>query len=282
MLFTRNPHSGTGELYGEWLPNAQGEDVVSGRVDPQPLTSLAAELPEVHAELAAAARRLELDAKDVQDIEFTVERGRLWLLQTRAAKRSPAAALRLAVLLAREGVITPAEALSRLTPADVAATRQPMIDPAALARAVVLASGEPASPGIGGGVVVSSADEAEARADAGESVVLATATTDPDDIHGMAAADAVITELGGATSHAAVVSRELGRVCVVGCGPGSLAALTGQLVTVDGTSGQIYAGSLPTVSPELHDRDLEVVVGWLDSYPTPALAAAMVSAAAVR
>jgi pyruvate, orthophosphate dikinase len=275
VLFTRNPHTGGAAPFGEWLPNAQGEDVVSGRVDPRPLQALADELPAVHAELMAAAQLLERELRDVQDIEFTIDDGRLWLLQTRAAKRSPIAVARLAVVLETGGVIDRAEALARLTPATVAALREPTVDPVAAAEARVLASGEPASPGVATGVVVLSSEDAEDRADNGESVVLARPTTDPDDIHGMAAAVAVVTELGGATSHAAVVSRELGRVCVVGCGVGTLTALAGQVVTVDGTSGLIYVGAVPTVAPTAQDADLDVIAGWLAAAPDPALEAAL-------
>ena len=275
VLFTRNPHTGGAEPFGEWLPNAQGEDVVSGRVDPSPLLALEDVLPAVHAELIAAAQLLERELRDVQDIEFTIDDGTLWLLQTRAAKRSPIASARLAIVLADAGVIDRGEALARLTPAGVSALHEPTVDPVATATARVLASGEPASSGVATGVVVLTSEVAEDRADVGESVVLARPTTDPDDIHGMAAAAAVITELGGVTSHAAVVSRELGRVCVVGCGVGSLTSLAGQVVTVDGASGQIYAGAVPTVPPTVRDRDLDVIASWLAESPDPALDAAL-------
>jgi len=244
VLFTRNPLDGSSAPFGEWLAGGQGEDVVSGRADPVSLDELAQSMPAVHEQLLAAAHALEQDARDVQDIEFTVEDGTLWLLQTRAAKRSPEAAVRIAVAMHREGLLRRAEALTRFLRrrprhAD-AAPRRPD-------RATVLATGEPASPGVASGVVVTSAAEAEDRVD--EGVVLATATTDPDDIHGMIAAAAVITELGGATSHAAVVSRELGRTCVVGCGPGTVTGLAGRVVTVDGGAGRVYAGALPVVAP---------------------------------
>lgn len=264
VLFTRNPLTGAAAPHGEWLPRAQGEDVVSGRVTPQPLDALAESLPQIHARLLDAARRLEREARDVQDIEFTVESGRLWLLQTRAAKRSPEACVRIAAAMVRERLLTTGQALSRVSADDVAAVLRPRVDPAAAATATVLACGEPACPGVGTGTVAPSADEAEERAEEGEDVVLATVTTDPDDVHGMVAATAVVTELGGSTSHAAVVSRELGRPCVVGCGAGSLTGLAGGQVTVDGGAGIVYAGPLPLVpaaSPD--DADLREIAGWL-------------------
>ncbi|WP_131767404.1 pyruvate, phosphate dikinase [Candidatus Protofrankia californiensis] len=264
VLFTRNPLSGTCVPLGEWLPLAQGEDVVSGRVTPLPLDALARSMPEIHAELLEAAQRLEADARDVQDVEFTVESGRLWLLQTRSAKRSAEAAVRIAVSMQREGILTTSEAVARLTPGDVAAMLRPRVDPAAAAVATVVAKGEPACPGVGVGLVVGSANEAEDHADAGEDVVLATPTTDPDDVHGMVVARAIVTELGGSTSHAAVVSRELDRPCVVGCGAGFLADLVGREVTVDGGAGIVYEGRLAVVPPASgDDPDLSLLTQWL-------------------
>ncbi|HEY3713352.1 MAG TPA: pyruvate, phosphate dikinase [Jatrophihabitantaceae bacterium] len=258
VLFTRNPLDGSPAPFGEWLAGGQGEDVVSGRADPASLDELAQAMPAVHEQLLTAARALEHDARDVQDIEFTVEDGTLWLLQTRAAKRSPEAAVRIAVALHREGLLSRAEALTRFSDQDVTTLTRPRVDATG---ATVLATGEPASPGIASGVVVTSPFEAEDRAD--EGVVLATATTDPDDIRGMIAATAVITELGGATSHAAVVSRELGRTCVVGCGTGTVTGLAGRLVTVDGGTGRIYTGALPVVAPTAaDDPDLAEIARW--------------------
>jgi pyruvate, orthophosphate dikinase len=277
VLFTRNPLTGSPAPLGEWLPRAQGEDVVSGRVTPLPLAALAASLPAVHDELLRLAGRLERDGRDVQDVEFTVEAGRLWLLQTRPAKRSPEARLRIATAMHRDGLLTVDEALSRVSAADVAAVLRPRVDPVHAATATVLATGEPACPGIGVGLVAQSADEAEERADEGEDVVLATATTDPDDVHGMVAAAAIITELGGSTSHAAVVSRELGRPCVVGCGAGSLAGLAGLEVTVDGAAGVVYAGRPPIVPAAAFsdDPDLREIAGWLAADGPAALHAAL-------
>jgi pyruvate,orthophosphate dikinase len=276
VLFTRNPLTGAMAPLGEWLPQAQGEDVVSGRVTPLPLEALAASQPRVHAELLAAAALLEGETRDVQDIEFTVESGGLWLLQTRSAKRSPEARVRIAAAMQREGLLTPQEALARVDGAGVAAVLRPRVDAVAAAAAMVVASGEPACPGVAYGRVVGTADEAEECADRGEDVVLATVTTDPDDVHGMVAARAVITELGGTTSHAAVVSRELGRPCVVGCGAGSLAALIGQEITVDGASGLVYAGRLPVADPvAADDPDLMAVAEWCGVDDLAALPAAL-------
>jgi pyruvate, orthophosphate dikinase len=276
VLFTRNPLTGASAPHGEWLPRAQGEDVVSGRVTPRPLEALAESLPEAHTALLDAARRLEREARDVQDIEFTVESGRLWLLQTRAAKRSPEACLRIAAAMFREGLLTAEQGLSRISAGDVQAVLRPRVDPAAAAAAAVLAKGEPACPGVATGTVAPSADEAEKRAEEGEDIVLATATTDPDDVHGMVAATAVVTELGGSTSHAAVVSRELGRPCVVGCGAGVLGDLAGRQVTVDGGAGMVYAGLLPVVpAASRDDADLREIAGWLDVSDLTELPAAL-------
>ena len=247
MLFTRDPLAGADAPYGEWLPRGQGEDVVSGRHDPLPLEALAEQLPEIHADLMAAAGRLESDACDVQDIEFTVESGKLWLLQTRVAKRSPTAAVRLAVLLEREGLIDSSEALDRVTPDQAADLLRPHIEPGARASAELVASGRPACPGVAAGTVVTDTDEAARRAEDGERVILARPTTDPNDVHAMAVVAGILTELGGATSHAAVVSRELGVPCVVGCGEATLMPLAGQAVTIDAAAGEVLAGELPVV-----------------------------------
>ncbi|RDI54313.1 pyruvate, phosphate dikinase [Nocardia mexicana] len=241
VLFSRNPNTGDGPAYGEWLVGGQGEDVVSGRVTPRPLAELGDSQPEAHRRLLAAADLLERDGRDIQDIEFTVQSGTLWLLQSRPAKRSPRAALRAAVAMAGEGLLEPRQALARITADQVRAVLRPSSvdhDGPALAR------GESACPGLASGIVMTDPAEAEARAQAGEDVILARPTTSPDDLHGMIAARAVVTELGGATSHAALVSRELGRPCVVGCGAGVVAALVGRTVTVDGGAGVVWAGEV--------------------------------------
>ena len=245
VLFTRNPLTGDSAPYGEWLPRGQGEDVVSGRFNALPLQALAEQHPPVHAELMRLSGVLEHEGRDIQDIEYTVESGRLFLLQTRAAKRSPEAAVRIAVGLHDEGVLTEDEALAHVQPAHVAALLRPHIDPASRATAQLLARGEPACPGVASGRVVTDVEEAEDLHDEGIPVVLVRPTTDPDDVSGMIVSAAIVTEIGGATSHAAVVSRELGTPCVVGCGEGTVARLTGREVTVDGSTGEIFAGILP-------------------------------------
>lgn len=262
VLFSRNPVTGAAEPYGEWLPGGQGEDVVSGRFDPLDLSELASSLPEVHDELLKAAQVLEVEFGDVQDIEFTVERGKLWLLQTRSAKRSATAALRHAVAMRNEGLIDVPEALKRVTVEQLSALLQPHLDPEVRAGATVLATGEVACPGVASGVVVTTADEAEEQAAEGKDVVLATPTTNPDDVHGMLAARAIITEIGGATSHAAVVSRELGRPCIVGCGEGVLTPLAGRIVTVDSTAGEVLDGALPLGGVGSGDAFLEEFCTW--------------------
>ncbi len=248
VLFSRNPLTGDAAPYGEWLPRGQGEDVVSGRFDALPLAALATQHPALHAQLLDVATTLEREGRDVQDIEFTVEAGRLYLLQTRAAKRSPDAAVRFAVMLHDEGLIGVEEALAMVTPEQLAALAKPHIEPAARAMAKLLAQGEPACPGVGFGRVAIDCESAEDLADDGHSVVLVRPTTDPDDVSGMVVSAAIVTEVGGATSHAAVVSRELGTPCVVGCGPGTVALLTGRQVTVDGATGEIFDGLLPLVA----------------------------------
>ena len=262
VLFSRNPLDGDRAPYGEYLPRAQGEDVVSGTRQPLPLSSLEEQLPGIHVELLAAAARLEVDARDVQDIEFTVQKGELFFLQTRSAKRSPRAAVRLARAFVAEGIISEEEALSRVTSDQVRAVLRPRLAHDATEGATVLARGEPAGPGVGQGGVVTDPDEAERQREAGIDVVLARATTSPEDVHGMLAARAVITETGGSTSHAAVVSRALGLPCVVGCGSGC-ERLAGRTVTVDGDKGVVYEGLLPVVRPdEEADEDLRTLIAW--------------------
>jgi pyruvate,orthophosphate dikinase len=248
VLFTRNPITGEHECFGEWLPRGQGEDVVSGRFDAQPLVTLQEKMPAVYDDLMQAAEALERWGKDAQDIEFTIEHGRLWLLQTRAAKRSPQAAVRIAVTLHEAGVIDKDEAVKLVSQAQLEAALAPHIDPLARATAKVIATGLPACPGVAVGRVVTNCDEAEDLTDDGVEVVLARPTTDPDDVAGMVVSSAIITEIGGSTSHAAVVSRELGTPCVVGCGQGTLIGLQGQVVTVDGATGEIFEGALPVIS----------------------------------
>lgn len=242
VLFSRNPNTGDGPAYGEWLIGGQGEDVVSGRTTPRPLADLAAAQPQVHRRLIDAAGLLERDGRDIQDIEFTVESGTLWLLQSRPAKRSARAAVRAAVAMTAEGLIGAEEAVRRVSAEQIRVVLRPagtVADPGE-----ALARGESACPGVAFGLVVTDPDEAEARAQAGEDVILVRPTTSPDDLPGMIAARAVVTESGGTTSHAALVSRELGRPCVVGCGPGVVAALAGRRVTVDGGAGVVLDGEV--------------------------------------
>jgi pyruvate, orthophosphate dikinase len=263
VLFSRNPLTGEPTPFGEYLPRAQGEDVVSGKFTPEPLSALEDELPEAYASLLAAAQTLERAGRDVQDIEFTIERGRLFFLQSRAAKLAPHAAARIAVDLVHEGLVDEDAALKRITPDQVRILLAPHISPSALHRAVTLASGEGASPGVGIGVLVRDSEEAERRAHAGEPVILARPTTSPDDLHGMIASRAVVTEQGGSTSHAAVVGRALGLPCVVGCGKGVLRELVGRIVTVDGRTGKVYDGALAIETPDESDHEaLATLGGW--------------------
>ena len=240
VLFTRNPSSGDSEPFGEWLAAAQGDDVVSGTSDCQPVAALREQQPGVYAELVAAGRRLEEAGTDVQDVEFTIEAGKLWLLQSRVAQRSPRAALRVALTFLDEGVIDDVEALRRVTPAQLEA-----VTSARSARESAeppLATGLPACPGVVSGVVCTTSDEAIDAADDGRDAILIRPTTSPDDVAGIMAARGVVTEVGGASSHAAIVARELGRPAVVGCGPGLGARLAGRIVTVDGDTGEVRDG----------------------------------------
>jgi len=260
VLFSRNPLTGEAAPYGEYLARAQGEDVVSGKFTPRPLAALAASLPEAHDTLLSAAVKLERAGRDVQDIEFTIDCGRLYFLQSRAAKLAPGAAVRIAVDLVREGVIDESEALRRVTPEQVRLLLSPHLAEETIWTAKLLASGAGASPGVGIGIVVDNSDEAERRARAGEAVILVRATTSPEDLHGMIAARAVVTELGGSTSHAAVVGRALGLPCAVGCGAGALAGLIGKVVTVDGRLGKVFQGALPVETPNENDNALLAVL----------------------
>jgi pyruvate, orthophosphate dikinase len=263
VLFSRNPLTGDRAPYGEYLHRAQGEDVVSGKFTPLPLSALQTSAAHLYEELIRAANTLERESADVQDIEFTVQRGELFLLQSRAAKRAPEASVRFAVDFVAEGLVDEKTALLRVSPEQIRTLLQPRLASGVTDTAELLAHGEPACQGIGIGLVVTNADEAERRAANNEAVVLARSTTSPEDVHGMIASRAVITDHGGATSHAAVVSRALGVPCVVGCGEGSAAGLDGRMITIDGTSGNIYAGKLAVVTPnELDQRELVSLTEW--------------------
>jgi pyruvate,orthophosphate dikinase len=260
VLFTRDPLSGTPAPYGDWLPRGQGEDVVSGTHDCLPLSALRAQMQPAHDRLIEAAVLLEREHGDVQDVEFTVEHGKLYLLQTRAAKRSPLAAVRTAVDLAHEGAIDRATALRRVSPEQLATVLAPRLSEAVTAAAEVVARGTPACPGVASGVAVADSDAAEA---ATQDAVLVRPTTSPEDVAGMIAARAVVTERGGSTSHAAVVTRALGRPSVVGVGDGVTAPLAGRELTVDGTAGVVYAGRLPTEAVRPADvPGLEELLSW--------------------
>ena len=262
VVFSRNPLTGERIPYGEYLPRAQGEDVVSGKFTPLPLDAMRERVPEAHATLLAATERLEREHGDVQDIEFTVQSGKLYLLQSRAAKRAPAAAVRIAIDMVDDGRIDAATALARISPDQIQTLLLPRFRPGATEGAEVIARGEGACPGVATGVLVADADEAERRAGNGEAVILARRTTSPDDLHGMIAARAVVTEQGGSTSHAAVVSRALGRPCVVGTADG-IVARAGETVTVDGAAGLVYSGELATEVPsEREDPDLARLIDW--------------------
>jgi pyruvate,orthophosphate dikinase len=260
VLFSRNPLNGDPEPYGEWLPKGQGEDVVSGTHDPLRLAALASAMPVAHERLLEAAKLLEREHGDIQDVEFTVERGELFLLQTRSAKRSPAAAVRAAVDLCEEGAINRAEALGRVSAEQLAGVLAPRLSERAKAGAKILARGVAACPGVAGGRGVPSSDSACETEDA---TVLVRPTTSPEDVSGMIAARAVVTERGGSTSHAAVVTRALGRPSVVGVGEGVSAELDGVEVTVDGSAGLVYAGILETEEVDPAEvPGLERLIEW--------------------
>lgn len=275
VAFTRNPSTGEKQIFGEYLPNAQGEDVVAGIRTPRKISQLQEDMPEVYNQFISVAEMLERHYKDVQDLEFTIERGKLWMLQTRNAKRTGAAAVKIAVDMVHEGLIDKATAVLRVEPGHLDQLLHPMIDPAA--EFEVLATGLPASPGAAYGKVVFSPDEAEQMAQAGEKVVLVRVETSPEDFHGMVVAQAIVTARGGMTSHAAVVARGMGKCCVAGCdalqidyaaGEFTVGAQTirqGDYVTVDGTSGRIIAGQVPLIEPKM-DETFEEFMGWVDSY----------------
>lgn len=273
VCFTRNPSTGEKVLYGEYLLNAQGEDVVAGIRTPSPISVLDTQMPEVYKELFDITSRLEQHYHDMQDIEFTIERGKLYILQTRSGKRTGAAAVKVAVAMFKEGLIDQKTALQRVSPEQLDQLLHPMIDPND--KTEVLATGLPASPGAAQGIVVFSPDEAEELAKKGEKVILVRKETSPDDFHGMVLAQAILTQHGGMTSHAAVVARGMGKPCVAGANAlninyshnefsvGDTKITKGEWITVDGTHGGIYLGKIPTVQPQL-DEDFEVVMKWAD------------------
>jgi pyruvate,orthophosphate dikinase len=255
VMFSRNPISGERIPYGEFLPRAQGEDVVSGRFTPESLDSMRRALPGAHEQLLRAAETLEKANGDVQDIEFTVQDGELFILQTRAAKRAPAAAVRFAVDLSQEGLIDAATALERVTPDQLRSLLAPHLADNAAKDAATLAKGQSACPGVGIGTVITDTEEAEKAIAQDKSIVLARVTTSPEDLHGMIGATAIVTELGGSTSHAAVLSRSLGIPCVTGCGEGAVTQFEGREITVDAANGVIYDGQLGVIHPREEDDD---------------------------
>jgi pyruvate,orthophosphate dikinase len=285
VAFTRNPATGENAYYGEFLINAQGEDVVAGIRTPQYLTKAAREgagakplsmeeaMPDAYAELAAVFDRLERHYRDMQDIEFTVQQGKLWMLQTRAGKRTAKAALKIAVDMAEEGLITREEAVARVDPAALDQLLHPTLDPDAPRD--VLTKGLPASPGAASGAAVFDSETAERRSATGEPVILVRVETSPEDIHGMHAAKGILTARGGMTSHAAVVARGMGRPCVSGAGSlsidsrarvmriGTREIREGDTLTIDGSTGEVMAGSVPTVQPELAG-DFGTLMVWAD------------------
>ena len=287
VAFTRDPATGEKAYYGEWLVNAQGEDVVAGIRTPQYLTRASREragakplsmeeaMPAAYGELAAVFELLEKHYRDMQDIEFTVERGHLWMLQTRSGKRTAKAALKMAVDMVGEGLIDEETAILRVDPMALDQLLHPTLDPSAPRD--VLAAGLPASPGAASGAIVLDADTAEKRAEMGEAVILVRVETSPEDIHGMHAAKGILTARGGMTSHAAVVARGMGRPCVSGASAvsidmagrtlriGSRELREGDQITLDGTTGEVMAGHVPTIEPELVG-DFGVLMGWADRH----------------
>ncbi|MGY3238848.1 MULTISPECIES: pyruvate, phosphate dikinase [unclassified Bradyrhizobium] len=285
VAFTRNPSTGESKLYGEFLINAQGEDVVAGIRTPQDITeearkesgsdkaSMEAAMPEAFKELTRIYTLLEKHYRDMQDMEFTVEQGKLWMLQTRSGKRTAKAALRIAVELANEGLISKNEAVTRIDPASLDQLLHPTIDPEA--NRDVIATGLPASPGAASGEIVFSSDEAAKLQGDGRKVILVRIETSPEDIHGMHAAEGILTTRGGMTSHAAVVARGMGKPCVSGCGTirvdygrgtmsiGSRTFKAGDVITIDGSLGQVLAGRMPMIEPEL-SGEFGTLMNWAD------------------
>jgi pyruvate,orthophosphate dikinase len=279
VAFTRNPATGTAELYGEFLTNAQGEDVVAGIRTPEPIANLGKTLPEAHAELVRVAKLLEDHFRDMQDLEFTIQNGRLYMLQTRNGKRTGKAMVKVAVDLVAEGKLQPKEAVLRIDPAKLDEVLHPTIDPKA--RPQPIAKGLPASPGAAIGKVVFTANAAEQWAAKGEQVLLVRTDTSPEDIHGMKAAAGILTARGGMTSHASVVARGMGKCCVTACsslrvdaakktasfvgGGKELKVKEGDVLTLDGSTGEVFIGTAPLVPAQLAG-ELGQLMEWVDSF----------------
>ncbi|WP_043933782.1 pyruvate, phosphate dikinase [Bacillus sp. EB01] len=273
VAFTRNPSTGEATLYGEYLINAQGEDVVAGIRTPLPIRTLKEEMPDVYSQFADTCEKLEKHYQDMQDIEFTVERGKLYILQTRTGKRTAQAAIRTAVEMVEEGLITKQEALLRVDPDQLNQLLHRRIDDKF--ERIRLAKGLPASPGAATGIVVFDADEAESYAKEGKKTILVRPETTPDDIHGIIAAEAVVTSRGGMTSHAAVVARGMGKACICGCEAmkidlrekkfyvGDTVVNHRDIITIDGGTGEIMLGEIPMIEPELSD-EFQLLLAWAD------------------
>ncbi|MBM4409176.1 MAG: pyruvate, phosphate dikinase [Chloroflexi bacterium] len=277
VAFTRDPNTGERRLYGEFLTNAQGEDVVAGIRTPRAISEMRNEMPAVYDEFQRIAERLERHYRDVQDLEFTIEKGRLFMLQTRSAKRTAAAAVRIAADMVEERILTRAEALGRIEPGQVDQLMRNQFDAKARAAATLLASGLNASPGAAVGQAIFDADRAAEAAGRGEKVVLVRIETSPDDFHGMAASEGVLTARGGATSHAAVVARQIGKPCVAGVGDltidarkrrarlGSHDLAEGDWISLDGSTGDVFLGAIPTVEVRFEEQaGLRRILDWAD------------------
>ena len=278
VAFTRNPATGEKALFGEYLINAQGEDVVAGVRTPSPISKLQEEMPHVYEQFADIANRLEQHYKDMQDMEFTIEDGKLYMLQTRNGKRTAAAALKVAVDLVDEGMIDEKEAVLRVEPKQLDSLLHPQFDPDALKKAEVIGKGLAASPGAACGKVVFTAEDAKEWHARGEKVVLVRLETSPEDIEGMQVAQGILTVRGGMTSHAAVVARGMGTCCVSGCGDivvdyagkkfslGGKDYHEGDYISIDGSTGNIYGEAIPTVPADVASGNFGRFMGWADKY----------------
>ena len=280
VAFTRNPSTGEKKLYGEFLMNAQGEDVVAGIRTPSPIAELQNTQPEVYKQFAETADKLEKHYRDMQDMEFTIERGRLFMLQTRNGKRTAAAALQIAVDLVNEGMISKKEAIAKIDPRSLDALLHPTFEPKALKNAKPIASGLPASPGAACGRVYFTAEDAMNAHKAGEKVILARLETSPEDIEGMYASEGILTARGGMTSHAAVVARGMGTCCVAGCSEATISEKNktlafasgksfkeGDWISLDGSTGNVYGEALPTIEAQV-SGNFATIMEWADEYRT--------------
>ncbi len=279
VAFTRNPSTGDKDFFGEYLINAQGEDVVAGIRTPQPISKLKEDMPVIYQQFIDIAKKLELHYKDVQDVEFTIERGKLWMLQTRTGKRTGAAAVKIAVDLVHEGIIDKATAVQRVEPGHLDQLLHPMLSPEVRQKQKAVTSGLPASPGAAAGRVSFDPDEAEELAFTGEKIILVRVETTPEDLHGMAVAQGLLTARGGMTSHAAVVARGMGKPCVAGAGElhidygrqvarvNGTTIKKGDWLTIDGGTGDVYIGRQELVEPEL-GGDFAELMEWVDEFRT--------------